>query len=397
MRNAFLFKKSKSYFVNTIKTSGKKFISFFLRLCGFNLLNRSETFSFLNKNIITIHKEDHIMLSEVKNWYDKTTIVSTACEAISHEACVWLYSSRNGKAVQLPYGAVYVQSKVLCTDFNQSGFYQSLLTRNKRKTRSVKTLIGPWSQYHDGIFIRGFYDFVIHIAAKLSRIKNSLSPAEFSEAVISYPLFNDAYETEYLELLGVKPSQIEDSRYCKIEFERVILCNTGDMTYPNSADILLLKKYVESNVKVQKSEKRRIYISRSGSRRVENEDQLIELLKKFNFKIIEDVPRTVREQIEIYKNASFIIGPHGASFMNVIWCDPGTHLFELFSPNYRRDHFRYLAKIVDMNYSAYYYKAGTNSTEVEYALLEDLVVSIPEIESCLNDFFEHDKSSETVA
>ena len=169
------------------------------------------------------------------------------------------------------------------------------------------------------------------------------------------------------------------------------------MTYPNSADILLLKKYVESNVKVQKSEKRRIYISRSGSRRVENEDQLIELLKKFNFKIIEDVPRTVREQIEIYKNASFIIGPHGASFMNVIWCDPGTHLFELFSPNYRRDHFRYLAKIVDMNYSAYYYKAGTNSTEVEYALLEDLVVSIPEIESCLNDFFEHDKSSETVA
>jgi len=77
-------------------------------------------------------------------------------EAKSHRAYAWSYTSDKGKATQLPHGAIFVQSKVLCTDFNQSGFYQSLLNVKKRTSRSVKTLIGPWAGSPD----RNIFEFI---------------------------------------------------------------------------------------------------------------------------------------------------------------------------------------------------------------------------------------------
>ena len=382
------------YFINTVKQSAKKFISLFLQQLGLNLLNQEETISFLKPNLIIVHDEDHISLPDVKNCSDSAEMIFTRHEAATHKAFVWLYRSDTGKATQLPHGAVFTQSKVLCTDYNQSGFYQSLLKRSNRTSRSVKTLIAPWSHYLDGIVMGGYYDFVIQVAAKLCRIKDCMPPAAFEEAIISYPLFDTAYESEYLELLGVKRTQIEDSRYCKIVFEKAILCNSGHWYYPNSADIFLLKKYVESKLAVTKSKKDRIYISRSGRRCVQNEHELIECLKRFDFKIIEDKPRPLAEQIAIYKNASFILGPHGASFVNIIWCDAGTHLFELFSPNYIREHFVYLAQLLDMKYSAYSYKAGNRNQHHQTFLTQDMLVSVPELESCLAGIFENSETGQ---
>ena len=229
----------------------------------------------------------------------------------------------------------------------------------------------------------GYYDFVILVAAKLCRIKETLPASFFEEAAVSYPLFNTAYERDYLNLLGIGPDRTIDSRQQAVTFDACILANSGHWFYPNPADILALKRQVERALSPRKTERKRIYISRAGRRKIANEAALITLLKRYDFTIIDDKPRSVAEQVDIYKSASFIIGPHGASFTNIIWCEPGTHLLELFSPNMVADHFRYLAQLMNMTYSAYHHVIRMNEKH-QHQLEDDIFVSIADLEQTLD-------------
>jgi Glycosyltransferase 61 len=76
---------------------------------------------------------------------------------------------------------------------------------------------------------------------------------------------------------------------------------------------------------VAKPEKatRRYYISRNGAahRRVINEEQAMGVLKEFGFEWILIEKFTMKEQIEIFRNAEAIISPHGAAFGGVMFSD----------------------------------------------------------------------------
>src|SRR5690606_37688562 len=156
---------------------------------------------------------------------------------------------------------------------------------------------------------------------------------------------------------------------------------------PNVNEILSLKRNIECRLDISDktpSAGNRVYMSRKGRREIENEDELVELLKKFNFIIIEDKERSVEEQIYIYRNASFIIGPHGASFANVIWCKPGTYLYELFSKSWAPDYFLYLVKINEMQYAAYQDDTHEKITDdIFEALSQNIYVSISKLQASL--------------
>lgn len=374
------------------KKAFKKVFITLMKCLGVKLLNAEQTISFLRPYLIFTRPKSNIFLPAIKNAANNLQLVFTPREAVSHKARVWKYTRSGKNEIQLKYGGIIIQSKILCTDFEPSGFFQSLSSNKKRQPKSAKTLIAPLSQDVDGLVIRGYYDFVMLILAKLCRIKDSVSAEEFAEAVISYPLFKAPFELDYMNLLGIKPTQVVDSRYNKVEFEKVILCNSGDWYYPNAGDILSLKSHIENKLRIVKTESKRIYISRACHRRVVNEPEVIALLKKYDFTVIEDKPRSVAEQVEIYKNASFIIGPHGASFVNIIWCEPGTHLFEFFSPNYMPDYFYYLSNIMHMEYSAFYQYADDKIQLHEKRGLQDIYVSIPDLERSLAEIFDHKRN-----
>jgi capsular polysaccharide biosynthesis protein len=204
--------------------------------------------------------------------------------------------------------------------------------------------------------------------------------------MVAYPLFNKAYEEEILDLLCIRSGMLMDSRYSDISANKVVLANSGSWFYPNSSDISSLKRHIENKLAIKKTASNRIYISRSCRRQVNNENELITMLKTFDFIIIEDKQRSVAEQVEIYKNASFIIGPHGASFTNIIWCEPGTHLFELFSPNYFPDFFLYLSNLMNMKYSAYI-NLDNEKANGKMPIEDNISVSITDLEKSLNEIF----------
>jgi hypothetical protein len=377
---------------NPVKRLLGKLTRLLLKAFRLELLTKDETVVYLNNFQIDNNSQTCIELPDVPNQSDDDRLIFNRTDAITHSAYVWDFDDTT-PTTQLPYGGIQANGKILCTDFQTYHLVKNFLGSQKRTIVTYDTLMAPWSHFADGIIFGGYYDFMMLVAAKLCRMKEALLPEVFAQAVVSYPLFQTAYEQELLALIGLAPNRVFDSRTHDVRFKQCILGNSGHWFYPHPADIRALKKQVEKQVLVQPSAKNRIYVSRAGRRRVINEASLIDLLKKYNFTIVEDKPRSVMEQVAIYKNASFILGPHGASFTNIIWCEPGTHLFELFAPTMIVDHFRYLSRMMDMNYSAYHHVLTIGNKKK--ALEEDIFVSIPDLERSLNELLGKPEAEET--
>lgn len=359
------------------------------RITNLEILNKEQTIAYLNDYLIADGRELRVELPEVVDASEKNKILFPAHEALSSRNYVWRYEGDFLKNSLLRIGSICIDHKVLKTDFGYAMLsyanfggrkaIQDFLKFKQRYTFQAKTLIAPWSHY----FRKEYYVYMMFIAAKLCRIKDVLSPQKFNEALLAYPLYNTSYEKDVLNLLGFQEGQVFDSQVNNIKFESCFIGNNDNWWYPNLADILSLKRNIEPQVSTDGyTGSERIYISRNGRRSVINESQLIKLLERYGFEVIEDKPRSLAEQIRLYKNASFVIGPHGASFTNIIWCKPGTHLFELFPPDYLSEFFLYLSQILGLKYSAYCYGEVRRNV---YKADSDVYVSIPEIEKCLNE------------
>lgn len=360
----------------------------YYRRLGCQFLDKPQTAYQLEPYQRLTYPANALSLSEIADLNNPVKVYFTANQSETEPVSVWLLGQFNGALRQLPYGGIRSRKYVFCTDINTDDFFRNVLHRKKRQQVSTTTLIAPWSHYLDGIVWGGYFDFVMLVAGKLCRIKEAIPETTFNEAIVAYPLFNTAYEREYLSLLDIDPGRIVDTRTTQVRFEQCVLANTGHWFYPNKADIDALRKHILSKLPPPTGKRSRVYISRAGRRRVLNEPDLIDLLRRYNIEVIEDNPRSVTEQVAIYQNAEFIIGPHGASFVNILWCQPGTHLFELFAPTYFPDFYRNISEQLGLRYSAYFHGSAATGGWAE-GLEDDVYVSVDELERCLEKIFNY--------
>jgi capsular polysaccharide biosynthesis protein len=74
--------------------------------------------------------------------------------------------------------------------------------------------------------------------------------------------------------------------------------------------------------------------SRSGSRIVTNEDEVVRMLEPFGFEVIDPGAMPVAEQIRTFAGADAIVAPHGAALANLAFASAGAAVIELFAPDY---------------------------------------------------------------
>tara|TARA_B100001059_G_scaffold197986_1_gene203669 strand:- start:2147 stop:3244 length:1098 start_codon:yes stop_codon:yes gene_type:complete len=98
----------------------------------------------------------------------------------------------------------------------------------------------------------------------------------------------------------------------------------------------LRKKFLKKEI--SKNFPRKIYIDRSDSksnhrnlRKITNEDEVVDYLKKEGFSIIRLGDLNFVDQVNLFNNASHIIGLHGAGFANLVFCKPNTFVLEFKS------------------------------------------------------------------
>ena len=139
----------------------------------------------------------------------------------------------------------------------------------------------------------------------------------------------------------------------------------------------------------RKSYPERIYISRSkcSYRRVINEENVIEILSGFGFVSVLLESMNLDEQIALFARAKVIISPHGSGLTNIMFCEPGTKVIELVSPNYIRHYYWAISQQLNLEH---YYVTGESFNcdpirELMYQnpLTEDIWVNLSSLKTMM--------------
>jgi hypothetical protein len=101
-------------------------------------------------------------------------------------------------------------------------------------------------------------------------------------------------------------------------------------------------------------DKKKIYVARTdaSNRRMRNEATIIREVQRRGFEVIAPGSMTVAEQIGLFRTANLVIGSHGAGLTNIVFCDPGTIVYELLSAHYTNACFCNLAYVCGLRYWA---------------------------------------------
>ncbi|MGB3512439.1 MAG: glycosyltransferase family 61 protein, partial [Microcoleaceae cyanobacterium] len=133
----------------------------------------------------------------------------------------------------------------------------------------------------------------------------------------------------------------------------------------------------------------RIYISRDNAkyRRVLNEVEVQDILKKVGFITVTPEAMSLENQIATFAHAKIIIAPHGSGLTNIVFCNLGAKVIELFSPHYLRYYYWQISQLLGLEH---YYLAGEafscypiRQLMYESPLTEDILVNLGSLNQML--------------
>ena len=134
-----------------------------------------------------------------------------------------------------------------------------------------------------------------------------------------------------------------------------------------SKSIRILKDLLKP--KKSEVEDKKIYVTREDSsyRKIVNEADILPILRSRGYKVINPQLYNIDEQIRIFSQAEKIISPHGSNLSNIIFCKPGTEIYEIgpeFNSNFEKffeNRYKYLAEVNGLKY----YRFLTDTVPVE--------------------------------
>lgn len=166
---------------------------------------------------------------------------------------------------------------------------------------------------------------------------STLAVAELFEAPTDLALVvNDdlaPFQLEQMALLGIDPARLlrvpasQPVRFAQLWVpSRLVVTGTW-------MDPLLPQWYRRRLVSPQAQPGRKLYLSRgaTGRRRVANEQAVIDLLRPLGYEVVRPEQLSVAQQVELFAQASHIIGPTGAAMTNMIYAAPGAEVTVFYS------------------------------------------------------------------
>lgn len=121
---------------------------------------------------------------------------------------------------------------------------------------------------------------------------------------------------------------------------------------------------------------KRIYISRKNAqrRRLKNEDEIIPILKKHGFTIVDFDILNFEEQLSYILNCEVLVGGHGSGLSHMLWMKPKSKIFEIRTENNSNDNcFFSLASALDHDY---YYVMADKNNHKKSNHLSDIIIDV---------------------
>jgi capsular polysaccharide biosynthesis protein len=177
-----------------------------------------------------------------------------------------------------------------------------------------------------------YYHWMVEVAPKLLMLEASGGWSRYDRIVV--PPLTKRFQRETMDCFGVPKALID-------EFQSSQLVEADELIVPfrpndNRIPAWLVRAMASRLLKELPPQNALIYISRrdSPARRVENEDEVIACLEPLGFEVATLSGMSVAAQAALFASARVIVGPHGAGFANLLFCQPGAIVLELFSPHY---------------------------------------------------------------
>jgi len=119
------------------------------------------------------------------------------------------------------------------------------------------------------------------------------------------------------------------------------------------ASVHKLRRVITASDAKVLSPHKRIYIARRSTRKLLNEDYILNnILEPLGFHVVDLDRMPWKDQINLFTNADIVIGAHGAAFSNIIFMKEGSCVIELFGVSYVHWCFWHLSQHLKLNYYA---------------------------------------------
>lgn len=221
---------------------------------------------------------------------------------------------------------------------------------------------GSISVPFDGVAIIGcnvaFSNYFHWITQALPAINAAVSrPGQDARAAIVLPRLN-RWQKDSIRLLGLGQAHtitIESvggfHHFKCAEFSQIL---SGGAAFSNSETARSTYSYLRNAIDPPVMTRRKLYVARSdtSSRRMLNEDDVIDEVMRRGFEVVTPGDYSLTEQIRLFRTASVVVGSHGAGLTNIVFCDPGTAVYELLPSHYTNACFCNLAYVCGLKYWA---------------------------------------------
>lgn len=145
---------------------------------------------------------------------------------------------------------------------------------------------------------------------------------------------------------------------------------------------VIMQKIRDGLTKYQHRGEERIYISRKRAkfRKVVNEDELIALLHRYDFKIVYAEEMSFEEQLQLFNCTKTLLSIHGAGLTNCILMPPGGNVIEFRKKENGPFNVGYWHLATSLNHNYYYYNGTPDSEQPLVGRGCNLIIDINDFE-----------------
>jgi capsular polysaccharide biosynthesis protein len=244
------------------------------------------------------------------------------------------------------------------------------------KARRVR---GSVAVFANGSAQCNYYHWLVEVVPRMQSLRDAgLSPDFY------FVPARHRFHRAWLQMLGVPEERIIAARkYTHIQADELICPSIlPAIMHRDSADFLNGETNRFSWSKTKHPQRLRVYIARKPGdlRHVVNEMEVLAALEPLGFRcyFLEDL--SIEQQIALFQQADFVIGPHGAGLVNAVFCNGGTKLVEIGTPARPSGLFYYIAQQRGLVYRNFYGEAIQQRNAESY-----IRVDVPDLVECIRE------------
>jgi capsular polysaccharide biosynthesis protein len=188
---------------------------------------------------------------------------------------------------------------------------------------------------------------------------------------------------ELLDFVGVPSDRRLEWTHEKATVDRLVVPNyvrkaRPGQYEPSERDLRWVRENAKESVpEGQQNGHDRLFVNRRDAdvRQLRNREAVVEMLHDYGFESITPGEYSVQEQVQMFRNADVVIGPHGAGLTNIMFGDDLT-LVELFPNDYSPGYFYAITELLGFEHRYVYGTEADPHFRVSRDDLEGLLIEM---------------------